>query len=530
MKEDTIAKKSSTLPLEFVTSRRITIDYINHADKIMRVFRKHFREPTPRKLDIDRERLVDRLLNYNKKLDAPNQVVQNIESLSQTKTQVVVTGQQPCLFSGPLYTIYKAISTIVICERLSTPKYPLVPIFWNASEDHDFSEVDHINIFMQNKPYKISYDYSVKGIALAQIRLDKSELNKMLTMIADISPDSEFKTDLLRKSKEIIEKSFNIGDFFSRFMTWLFGESGLIMMEPHYFRDLMTSVFDKLIRHPAECTQILNRTGLQLEKLGYSPRIHKKSNICNFFLLNENGERMRITFNGKFQALNESFSQRELLDLLESTPSRFSANALTRPITQDLFLPTFAYVAGPNEIAYQAQLRELYDFFSIETPVLFPRFGATIVEKKISRVLKKYSVEIHQLKDPAKLMKELAKKRMENIFNSFKNEISRNMSEVTQEAGSIDKALIEPCTITKGRIFKTIEALEDKIASKVKRHNMTAQQQIMKAHNNLFPNNQLQERQVNAMEYIMKFGKTFLTTVYESFLEADYGEHKVINC
>lgn len=522
--------KSSVLPYEFVTSERITIDYINYANNLKHVFPKHFREPTVRKCNVDRQRLVDKLLDYNKKINAPNRVTQNIESLSQAETYAVITGQQPGLFSGPLYTVYKAISTIVICERLSTKKYSLVPIFWNASEDHDFSEVNHINMFMENEPYKIHYDCAAKDVALSHMSLDKFELNKMLTVIEDVSPDSEFKAPLLRKSKEIIENSSTIGDFFSRFMIWLFGELGLVMMEPQHFRDLMIPVFNRLIRSPTECTQILNRAGLELEKLGYSPRIHKKSNICNFFLLNEDGKRLRVTYNGKFQAANETFSQKELLDLLDGNPSRFSANAFTRPITQDFLFPTFAYVAGPNEIAYQAQLKGLYNFFSLEAPVIFPRFGATIVEKKVSKVLEKYNVEIYELWNPAKLLKELARKKMGDVFDSFKSEVSRNMSEVIRQAESIDKALIEPCALTKGKILKTIEVLEDKIASKRKKHNLVVRRQITKAYNNLFPNSHLQERQINVLEYIIKFGKKFLTDVYENFIEADYGEHRVIKC
>lgn len=522
--------KPSVLPYEFVTSERIAIDYINYADNLKHVFPKHFRKPTARKCNVDRQRLVDRLLDYNRRIDAPNRVTQSIESLSQPETYAVITGQQPGLFSGPLYTVYKAISTIVICERLSTEKHPLVPVFWNASEDHDFPEVNHINMFKRNEPIKISYNCETKHVALSHMRLDKSELNKMLAVIETISPNSEFKAPILRKSREIIESSSTMGDFFSRFMTWLFGEFGLVMMEPQHFRELMVPIFDRLIRSPTECTQILNKAGSELEKLGYSPRIHKKSHLCNFFLLNEDGRRLRITYDGKFQAGDEAFSQRELLGLLEDSPSRFSANALTRPITQDFLFPTFAYVAGPSEIAYQAQLKTLYDFFSLETPVIFPRFGATIMEKKVSKVLEKYNLEIYGLRNPDKLLKDLAKKKLEDLFDSFKSEVTRSMSEVTQQAESIDKALRETCALTKGRILKTIEVLEDKIASKLKKHNLVVRRQITKAHNNLFPNRYPQERQINVLEYLIKFGKEFLTTVHENFLEADYGEHKVIEC
>jgi bacillithiol biosynthesis cysteine-adding enzyme BshC len=442
----------------------------------------------------------------------------------------VITGQQPGLFSGPLYTVYKAISAIVMCERLSDQKYSLVPIFWNASEDNDLSEVDHFSMFRKNEPFEIHYDCVSKDVAFSHMRTDKSELSRMLTIIEGISPHSEFKALLLKEITRILQGSSTIGDFFSRFMIYLFGELGLVMIEPQYLRDLLVPVFDRLIRRPTQCTQILNEAGLKLKKLGYSPKIHKKSNICNFFLLNDDGKRLRVTYNGKFRVANETFSQRELLHLLDGNPSRFSANVLTRSITQDFLFPTFAYVAGPNEIAYQAQLKGLYDFFSLEMPVIFPRFGATIVEKKVSKVLGKYNVEIHELRNPEKLLKKLAREKIDNVFNSFKSEVLRSMAEVTRQAEFIDETLIGPCSLARGRILKTIEVLEDKITSKLKEHNLVARQQITKAHNNVFPYGHLQERQINVLEYLIKFGKEFLRIVYENFLEADYGEHRVIKC
>ena len=522
--------KSGALPYEFITSEKITIDYLNHANNLKHVFPKHFREPNVRKCNIDRQKIVNKLLGYNRKINAPKRVIQNIESLSQPETYAVITGQQPGLFSGPLYTVYKAISVIVMCEKLSNRKYSFVPMFWNASEDHDLSEANHIAVFRENEPFEIQYDCESRGVAFSHVNLDKSELKKMLTTIEGVCPDSEFKALLLNEISGIVQRSSTIGDFFSKFMIYLLGELGLVMIEPQYLRDLMIPIFDRLIRRPTECTQILSEAGLKLNELGYSPKIHKKSNICNFFILNEYGKRLRVTYNGKFQVADETFSQRELLRLLNDNPSRFSANAITRPITQDFLFPTFAYVAGPNEIAYLAQLKGVYDSFALEMPVIFPRFGATIVEKKVSKVIRKYKAEIHELRNPEKLLKKLARKKIDDVFNSFKSEVLKGMTEVTQRAESIDETLIAPCSLAKGRIIKTIEVLENKITSKLKEHDLVARQQINKAYNNLFPYEDLQERHINVLEYLIKFGKEFLRIVYEDFSEADYGQHRVIKC
>jgi len=417
-----------------------------------------------------------------------------------------------------------------MCERLSDQTYTFIPIFWNASEDHDLSEVDHITVFKQNEPLKIQYGCESRGIAFSHMDLDKSELRRMLAIIENICPNTEFKASLLKEVRATIQRSSTIGDFFSRFMIFLLGELGLVMIEPQHLRDLMIPVFDKLIRRPTECTSILNEAGSRLNRLGYSPKIHKKSNICNFFILDDEGTRHRVTYNGEFQVNSDGYTQRELLRLLDDEPSRFSANAITRSVTQDSLFPTFAYVAGPNEIAYQAQLKEVYDFFDLNMPVVFPRFGATILERKVSKVLRKYDAEIHELRKPEKLMKRVAKGKIDGVFNSFRSEVLRSMDDVTKEVESIDETLLRSCSLARGKLLKTIGVLEDKILSKLKEHDVVAKQQITKAYNNLFPYGDLQERQINILDYLIKFGKEFLKIVHENYLKADYGEHRVITC
>jgi bacillithiol biosynthesis cysteine-adding enzyme BshC len=520
----------NVLPYEFVTSEKITVDYLNYASSLRQVFPRHYRKPSFREFNVDRDRIVDKLLSYNREIEAPNQVIQNIESLSHPETYAVITGQQPGVFSGPLYTVYKAISVVVLCERLSDRKHSFVPIFWNASEDHDFSEVDHIAMFRQNEPFEIYYNDESKGVAFSHIRVDKPQLKKMLTTIEVVSPNSEFKRLLLKELDEIIQSSSTIGDLFSRFMINILGGRGLVLIEPHHLRDLLTPVFERLIRKPTECTRILNEAGSKLNELDYSPKIHKTSDLCNFFILDEKGKRQRVTYDGRFRVCNETFSERELFRLLEEAPHRFSANAVTRPITQDFLFPTFAYVAGPNEIAYLAQLKGIYDFFALEMPVIFPRFGATIVENKVSKVLAKYKTEIPELRYPEKLLKRLVKEKIDEVFDSLRNEIQRSMAEMIRKVESIDKTLLRPSSLAKNRILKTIEILEDKITTKLKEQDMVTRQQIIKAHNNLFPYGDLQERRINILEYMIKFGMEFLDIVYENFLEADYCEHRVIKC
>ncbi len=523
---------SGEIPLELVVSNKITIDYTQYAEHVKEVFPTHFTKPKIRKFERSREEIVDKLLQYNRRICAPRKVIQNIESLSQPDTYAMTTGQQPGLFTGPLYTIYKAISAIVLCERLSDSKKTLVPIFWNASEDSDLSEINHITLFKQNTPFTVLYNPQPMDVAFSHLQLDKESARKMLSTIDLASPDSEFKMELMKMINRVIDLSTTVADFFSRLMVHIFGEFGLIMIEPDLLRCSMTPIFQKLIRQPLECTRLLSQTSAWLKSLGYPAKIHKKPDNCNFFIIGDKGKRFQVTYKRstrRFQYGNESFSEREILKLLSTNPQAFSANAVIRPITQDFLFPTFGYVAGPNEIAYLAQLKGIYEFFSLEMPIIYPRFGATIVEKKILKVIAKHKAEITEFRNPEKLLKKLAGKKFV-VFNSLRQEVSKSMIRATKQAEAVNKSLVESIQIARTNILKTIETLDNKFASKIKENDLVTRQQIMKTSHNLFPNGNLQERQINVLEYLMKYGDRFLQTVYESFSKAKYGQHVVIEC
>jgi len=519
-----------SIPHEFLTSERITLDYLGQVSRIRHVFPKHYKDLSIREFSGDREKIVGRLLSYNKDLGAPETVIRNIEALAQPETYAVITGQQPGIFSGPLYTVYKALTTIIMCQRLLNRGFSLVPVFWNASEDHDLHEIDHISIFRRNKPVEVHYKCDLENVAFSHITADKSELKRILKIVDDNSPDSEYKGPLLKNLNGIVDESSDLADFFSRFMLHLFGDLGLIMIEPRHLRDMMAPIFEILIRKPTECTQVIAQTSAKLENLGYSSRIHKKSNLCNFFVLGDVGERLTVTYDGQFQVGSRIFSQEDLLSLLEESPSRFSANAVIRPVTQDYVFPTFAYVSGPNEIAYQAQLGDVYDFLSVETPLIFPRFGATIVEGKVSKVLEKYGIDILELREPERLSKRIVGEGLEGAFKEFENSVAGSIDEVTSRVRSVDENLVEPCSVAEAKIFKSIRRMESKILSELKKRDRVTRQQIFKAYNNLFPYGGLQERHINVLEYLVKFGDNFLRVLHNDFSKATYGEHRVIRC
>ncbi|MFQ6066761.1 MAG: bacillithiol biosynthesis cysteine-adding enzyme BshC, partial [bacterium] len=434
----------------------------------------------------------------------------------------VVTGQQPGLFTGPLFTIYKALSAIIISQRLSNSRHQFVPIFWNASEDHDLREMNHIYVMKDNKPLRIDCPLRESQSA-SEVELDQEKIAQMISRISEVTPNTEFKDSILEELQRLSAESRNLGDFFSRIMLNFLGEYGLILIEPKYLRKPMLPLFKRMIDNPAKCSKILNETGARLKELGYSPSIHKTPNLCNFFV-----ERKKVTYEGTFQVEDHAYSRKELLHLLEKNPLSFSANAVTRPITQDYLLPTYAYVAGPSEIAYFAQLKQIYRQFGIEMPLIYPRFGATVIENKVLVVLRKYGLEIFDLKSPQALVKRLVARKIKPVFNSSRKRLQEIFRDIEKTALKINGSLGDSCQASWGRVLEEMGALEDKLTRSLKKQNIIVERQVYKAANNLFPENELQERKINLLEYLIKFGPDFLGLVYGEFFKSDYGEHRVV--
>lgn len=513
---------AKVLPTRETISQPITLDYLRSSSKINQFFSAHFRTENFRDVRVDRSQVVENLTRYNQMLNAPAKVMQNIEILGSENNFAIITGQQPGLFTGPVFTIYKALSAIIISERLSNSRHQFVPLFWNASEDHDFGEMNHIHVMDGDELLRIDYPLREEG-SVSEIKLDQEKIAEMILRINEATPNTEFKDSILEKIKNLSNQSKNLGDFFSRIMLNLLGEYGLILIEPKYLRKMMIPLFKKMIDNPARCSEILNETGARLKELGYSPSIHKKANLCNFFV-----ERKNVIYEGNFRIGGHAYSRNRLLHLLEKSPLSFSANAVTRPITQDYVLPTYAYVAGPSEVAYLAQLKQIYREFGVQMPVIYPRFGATVIENKVLKVLDKYRLKIFDLRSPQPLLKRLAATKIKPVFNSSRKKLQDIFQDIEETALRINGSLVDSCQASQGRVLKEIGVLENKLTRSLKKQNVIVERQIQKAANNIFPENDLQERKINLLEYLIKFGHNFLGDIYGEFLKSDYGEHRLI--
>jgi len=293
---------------------------------------------------LPRERLAAVLREQNNSYGCGLATLENIETLVQEQTCVVVTGQQVGLFSGPLYTIYKALTAIKLAAALSQNHgKPFVPIFWMAAEDHDFVEVNHLSLLDQDSRLQnIAYqEHSAElKIPVAKI-LFSSTIETCLQRLDELTPSSEFKPAVLAELRQAYQPERSFVEAFAQWMTFLF---------------------------KSKCAL---RASKQLSQKGYVPQVQQREGKLNLFLAEH--ERLTVECRDSGFAVKgdpRSFTQAELVELLHRTPHVFSPNVLLRPVYQDTLLPTVAYVGGPGEIAYFAQLKEVYAEYGLSMPVI----------------------------------------------------------------------------------------------------------------------------------------------------------------
>ena len=490
----------------------LPLHYITDFDKVGHYFPRDYRKIKPEKMKISDTALTS-IESYNKQIRADSAVFENIEALKEVPA--VVTGQQPCLLTGPLYVMYKALTAVITAER-----HNCVPVFWNASEDDDISEVDHIWV-MNSTLEKISVRLDIHPFS--KIMLKEEDIQTVKKCIETLTPPTEFRKDVLEM---IGTCSLTFSEMFSQLLSRLFTDYGLIVVEPHIFAEAAAPVYRDMIKNPTRAARLVNAAGDSLQKNGYKRQVHKSDESCSFYIIFDD-KRHAVTYDKEFHVNNTTYTGKELLDLLDEDPSKFTSTVISRPLIQDAVLPTLAYCAGPGEVSYFAQMKDVYTYFHITEPYIIPRFGATILEKKIQKVLTKYAINIPDLTDPDRILKILAQKDIQSFFNKKRGQILNTVKEIEEYMATVDINLKKTGAAMRQHIANDLKTLEGKTTSALKNQNRIAEEQITKASLNIFPNNTLQERVLNVFQYLIRYN-SFIQDLYDAFQDAQPGDHAII--
>lgn len=471
--------------------------------------------------------------------DISQKTSRNIEILNDKKTLFVITGQQLGILGGPLYTFYKIITTIKLASHLNEryDDYYFIPIFWMESDDHDFNEVNSINILNDSNnlisiSYKSFIDEDDLRESVGTITFDDS-INEFFLKLESELRNTEFKSSLLNKLKSIYQSGKTFKESFKELIFNLFDKYGLIIFDPQddKVKNLLKPIFINEIKNFREHTEKLVAVSAVLEEQFHAQVKIKPVNL--FYTLEKGRYAIEPDDNiFKLRRKRKQFTTEEILIEVENHPERFSPNVLLRPITQDFLFKTAFYVAGPSEISYFAQVNPLYEFFNIVPPIIYPRASATLLENHLKTFIEKYNFELkdifygqEHLKE--KLLSKISEINLRAVFEENNKKVNLIFDELKQELFGVDKTLSD--SVNKYR-DKTLQLLSD-LNNKSKKYQdnkfETILRQVNKLSNLLYPYSNLQERELNFIYFFNKFGPELLDKIYEELNIQEF-EHKII--
>ncbi|MCF2143662.1 MAG: bacillithiol biosynthesis cysteine-adding enzyme BshC [Candidatus Heimdallarchaeota archaeon] len=524
------------LNINLLYPNTILLDYLQNKEPLGSFFPGKNKVFHPVSFRGDRSIIQELLKNYNKTIDAPQETFANIEMITEEKVKFVITGQQPGFLTGPLYTIYKTLSAINYAEKYSTKELKLIPLFWNASEDHDVEEVN--NIWILNKQNEIVpvelKDKEMMNKSLERLPLNKKSIKKLIEHMLYSFPETEYTKDLFDEYiNDALSKSERWGEFFSRLMAKLMGKWGLILLEPKILRPHLIDFFTDITTNVQRYNKIFQKTTNELTKMGYRPKMHKKENIVGLFYIDKDHCRKNIikTEQGDFLiGKHWHLTLEEIVDRIKAEPQNFSTNAIFRPLAQDLMIPTYIFIGGPSEIGYHIQLKDLYQEFSLQQPNLIFRMGATIIEKHINKILEKYSVKITDLSNVEQLTNRLLRSENKEFLEPYFTTITTTLENLQTKLNEINKELAGRVTGRSQMIKKTLKDIEKMYIKYIKENNKIMVNQLEKARAYLFPCNKPQERVFNIFQYLNKYSPNLLTCIKNLLAQTEPCNHVVLKC
>jgi bacillithiol biosynthesis cysteine-adding enzyme BshC len=447
-----------------------------------------------------------------------------IDLLNDNNTFTVCTGHQLCLFTGPLYFLYKIISTINLAETLKKhyPKYNFIPVYWMASEDHDFEEIKSIHLF--GKAITWNNDEAKGAVG----DLQTNTMQSILDEVSEIMGDSDYAKELNKLFATAYLKHKTLADATRYLVNELFKNYPLLIVDGNdaSLKSQFTSVIADDIFSRSNYQHIHSAINT-LEKQGYKAQVNPREINC-FYMTDHFRERIEFDASiGVYNVINSSisFTEEQLKQELKNNPQHFSPNVVLRPLYQQMILPNLAYVGGPGEIAYWLEYKEMFNARSINYPVLIPRHFAMIVEPKHIHLLEKFQLELADIfKDIDTLTKEYIVNHTDKslLINDEEKAIENIFSNIIQKATTTDVSLKAFSEAELHKVLKIIKGIEAKMQRSEKQKQETALLQLVKLKEKYFPQRTMQERYDNFIPYYLKHGKNFVSALKDIFVSFEF--------
>ncbi|MFK8059310.1 MAG: bacillithiol biosynthesis cysteine-adding enzyme BshC [Polaribacter sp.] len=463
--------------------------------------------------------LVDALKNQYRNFTVSDKTSENIDSLKLQNTFTVTTGHQLNLFTGPLYFLYKIISTINLCDELSEkfPEQNFVPIYWMATEDHDFDEINYFNFDGK----KVQWNREDGG---AVGRFSTDGLEDVYQVFSNHLGNSKNAAYLKKLFSDGYLKHKNLADATRFIANELFKEYGLIILDGDDTK--LKELFAPIIKDELEnqtSFKTVSKTILNLEK-NYKIQVNPRE--INLFYLGDNF-RERILFEDGIYKVNNTeitFSKGDILKEVDENPKAFSPNVIMRPLYQEVILPNLCYIGGGGEMAYWLELKDYFDEVEIPFPILLLRNSVQILSTKQQKKLDNLKISHEELfMNQHKL---LSKKVVENSdikidFNEKIQYLKKQFSELQEVAKKTDVSFLGAVNAQEKKQIKGLENLQKRLLKSEKKRQNDLVERITELHNAILPNQSLEERQRNFSEYYLEYGNSFIENLKETLKPLD---------
>jgi bacillithiol biosynthesis cysteine-adding enzyme BshC len=487
--------------------------------------------------DDSREELTRILSRQNESFGSPPAVFKNIERLRQQGNYAVVTGQQVGLFSGPAFTLYKALTAVRIAQWLSEQGLPSVPVFWLATEDHDFDEVAQAAFLDEEYQLVSLADPGERPGPRAPVGAVKltSGVSETLNRLETMLPPGDARDKVMVDIRDAYRPGNTWSQSFGRLMARLFGRWGVILVDSldGELHQLSARAYGIAIEQSAASRRGLLERSQTLVRCGYHAQVHVAEDSTLLFLMS-GGERLplRQTQDGYIVGEDQKISLAQLKTLLAKDPLQFSGNVLMRPIIQDSLLPTLAYVAGPSELAYLGQAQAIYQAFGRPMPVVFPRAGFTLIDRKAQRVLDKYQIAVEDVwQGEEHLSQKLAAASFAEgwaeRFDQSERELAALLGRLAKDIETLDPTLLDTLKHAEEKMKYQLEKLRGKLsrAALQRSESLSRHQHLLKQL--LFPAKDLQERQVCGLYFLARAGYDLLDRILDE-IQVGSSEHQIL--
>lgn len=456
--------------------------------------------------------------------------------LADPATRVVITGQQAGLFGGPLFTLLKALTTMKLAAKVEREHgVPVVPVFWIDAEDHDWPEVSGCTVLdTELTPATIRLaDLDGAGhLPIARLAL-KADSAAAVDQLEAALPDSEFKAAIIESLRTAYAPGVGMATAFGKWLEEVLGPHGLVVYDSSdaAAKVLAREVFVKEVSQPGHTARIAATAGEALVAKGYHAQATLADGTVSVFHLNAQRSPVRVEGDQAFIG-ERALTLAQLVDEARQQPQHFSPNVLLRPIVQDTVFPTICYVAGPNELAYLGQLKEVYAHFGVPMPLMYQRATATLADSATVRFLTKYELPLTALRaqDEAALNQLLHSQlppTVEHSLAAVTSAIDERMAAVATAVPLIDPTLEGAVKSTLGKLQHEVHALNNKVIQAAKRKDETLRRQFQRAQALTFPQGHPQEREVGFVWFLNRYGPALVDRLIDE-LPLEMGHHWVL--